>query len=81
MFDLEGLKPWVFHSSWGTVYLHVAHHSTWITPSNLVFPFGLMVSTMALSSLFPGSSAFVMEMKLGPESRKQRRKYATANRT
>lgn len=27
---------------------------------------GLMVSTMALSSVFPGSSSFVMEMKLGP---------------
>lgn len=32
MFDLEGLNETLgFHSSRGAVYLHVAHHSAWIT--------------------------------------------------
>lgn len=66
MFDLEGLKPRVFILRRGTVYLHVAHHSTGINAIKSWLSYELMISTMALSSVFPGSSSFVMEMKLGP---------------
>lgn len=55
-----------FHSSRGTVYLHVAHHSTWITLSNLGFLVGSWSAQWLLALCSPGSSSFVMEMKLGP---------------
>lgn len=55
-----------FHSSRGTVYLHVAHHSTWITLSNLGFRVDSWSAQWLLALCSPGSSSFVMEMKLGP---------------